>query len=93
LTWFARSLVDGGMLYNDYAFCPIHYRRLFGDSGLSRTRGIIFIIGVVDVAAQILPECVAQLVVVFGEQRLDGFQLGSAPRRRAVWPARKYSRC
>src|SRR5262249_57688516 len=40
-------------------------------------------IGVDDVAAQILPERMAQLVVVFDEQRLERLELRLAPRYRA----------
>jgi hypothetical protein len=36
-----------------------------------------------DVAPQILPERLAQLVVIFGEQRFDRLELSLAPRRRA----------
>jgi hypothetical protein len=42
--------------------------------------GDIHQVGVNDIAAQVLPERVAQLVVIFGEQCLEGSQLRLAPR-------------
>ena len=51
--------------------------------GLLDAVGDVHHVGVDHIAAQILPECLAQLVVVFSEQRLDGFELRAAPLRRA----------
>ena len=44
--------------------------------------GDVHQIGVGDVAAQVLPERLAQFVVVLGEQRLDRLELCLAPCRR-----------
>ena len=46
-----------------------------------------------DVATNIFPERVAKLIVIFCEQRLDGFELRLAPRDRRVALDKKNSLC